>query len=171
MIRKSTYRMFICAGALCALSLAGCTSAPRYHTPAPGATSVTIRDDAVSLQGRDVVKKAESFLGAPYRFGGTSDRGIDCSGLVYAVFGDFGIALPRTSYDQSNFGSGVSRANLQPGDLVFFHTGSSSKVSHVGIYAGGGEFIHASTRSKRVKFDRMDNKYFRNRYVRARRVL
>ncbi len=98
-------------------------------------------------------------------------RGLDCSGLVYTVFRDFGIALPRTSRDQSAFGARVGREQLQPGDLVFFHTGVGAKVTHVGIYAGGGEFIHASTRSRRVKFDRLDNKYFDNRYVSARRVL
>ncbi|MCH7548898.1 MAG: C40 family peptidase [Candidatus Krumholzibacteriota bacterium] len=153
------------------LVLAGCSSAPRYQNGPPAGTSVTIENTAVSVEGRDVVQRAEAFLGAPYRYGGTSVKGLDCSGLVYTVFRDFGIAVPRTSRDQSGFGTKIARGNLQAGDLVFFHTGRGSRVTHVGIYAGRGEFIHASTRSRRVKFDRLDNKYFRNRYVSARRVL
>jgi cell wall-associated NlpC family hydrolase len=157
--------------AAAALLLAGCSSAPRYQKSPPDGTSVTIEDESVSVRGKDVVERAEEFLGAPYRFGGTTPRGVDCSGLVYSVYRDFGIALPRRSSDQAQFGARIGRSELQPGDLVFFTTGRSSAISHVGIYAGRGEFIHASTRSRRVKFDRLDNKYFRARYVSARRVL
>jgi cell wall-associated NlpC family hydrolase len=96
---------------------------------------------------------------------------MDCSGLVFNVYRTFGIALPRTSRAQARFGRKVSRSDLRPGDLIFFDTSGGRGVSHVGIYAGRGEFIHASTRSRRVKFDRLDNRYFKNRYVVARRVL
>jgi len=96
---------------------------------------------------------------------------MDCSGLVFNVFKQFGIALPRTSLAQSSFGASVGRTSLKPGDLVFFKTGKGSRVTHVGIYSGRGEFIHSSTRSKRVKYDRLDNKYFKKRFVTARRVL
>jgi cell wall-associated NlpC family hydrolase len=155
----------------CIATLAACTSAPRYRKPPAAGTEVTVEDRTMELQGRDVVESAERFLGTPYRMGGTTAKGMDCSGLVYTVYKDFGIALPRTSQGQSRFGEQVGQGSLARGDLVFFSTGKGSKVSHVGIYAGSGQFIHASTRSKRVKYDRMDNKYFRNRYVTARRVM
>lgn len=155
----------------CIATLAACTSAPRYRkTPTTG-SEVTVEDRTMELQGEDVVERAERFLGTPYRMGGTTAKGVDCSGLVYSVYKDFGIALPRTSRGQSQFGEQVGRGELARGDLVFFRTGRSGGVSHVGIYAGKGEFIHASTRSKRVKYDRLDNKYFKNRYVTARRVM
>ena len=124
----------------------------------------------VSVSGDDVVHQAEDYIGTPYRSGGTTPGGMDCSGLVFNVYRSFGIALPRTSRDQSRFGREINRSQLQPGDLVFFNT-SGRGVSHVGIYSGRGEFIHASTRARRVRFDRLDNKYFRKRFVVARRVL
>lgn len=146
----------------------GCTSAPRYTKRT---TTATVDQRAETVTGRMVVQKAQAYLGAPYRYGGSTRSGVDCSGLVFTVFKQFGIALPRTSYGQSSFGVPISKSSLAPGDLVFFHTGHGSKVTHVGIYSGRGEFIHASTRSRRVKYDRLDNKYFRTRYVTARRVL
>ncbi len=155
--------------------LASCTSAPRYtnnphHSPAPS-SDVTIGDRTVSVSGNDVVDQAQDFVGTPYRTGGSSSRGMDCSGLVYSVYRSFGIAIPRTSRDQSRFGGKVNKSQLRPGDLVFFDTSGGRGVSHVGIYTGRGEFIHASTRSRRVRFDRLDNKYFKKRFVVARRVL
>jgi cell wall-associated NlpC family hydrolase len=160
--------------ALAAAALASCTSAPRYTThPEPADTPesrVTVGDRTVDVSGNDIVGQASNYLGTPYRTGGTSSKGMDCSGLVFNVFRSFGIALPRTSSAQSHFGQKVARSDLRPGDLVFFNT-SGRGVSHVGIYSGRGEFIHASTRSRRVRFDRLDNKYFRKRFVVARRVL
>lgn len=156
------------------LVMASCTSAPRYTTrphgaPAPRST-VSVGDATVSVSGNDIVGHAQDYVGTPYRSGGTSSRGVDCSGLVYDVFKSFGIALPRTSRAQARFGTKVSRSDLRPGDLVFFDTGGRG-VSHVGIYSGRGEFIHASTRARRVQYDRLDNKYFKKRFVVARRVL
>ena len=119
--------------------------------------------------GKTVVKMAEEFIGTPYRSGGTTTNGVDCSGLAFAVYRRVGVKLPRTSDAQARSGNHIDRGQLRAGDLVFF--GSGSNVSHVGIYADGGEFIHASTRARSVRFDRLDNKYFRNRYIGARRVL
>ena len=119
--------------------------------------------------GKTVVKLAEEYIGAPYRSGGTTTNGVDCSGLAFAVYRQVGVRLPRTSEAMARVGNHIDRNQLRAGDLVFF--GSGSGVNHVGIYAESGEFIHASTRARSVRFDRLDNKYFRNRYIGARRVL
>lgn len=146
-------------------ALAACTSAPRYRSSPDEAGR------PAEVDGGEVVAEAKKYIGTPYRSGGTSSAGLDCSGLVVTVYKKFGIAVPRTSHEQAKFGAQVGRSELKPGDLVFFRTSGTTKVSHVGIYTGDGEFIHASTRSRRVKYDRLDNKYFRNRYATARRVL
>jgi len=154
----------------------GCTSAPRFTghptEPAPERAEAPAWQDSgvTSERGESVVDRAEDYLGTPYRNGGTSPSGVDCSGLTYSVFQSVGIRLPRSSSDQARVGEAIARSELSPGDLVFFGSGGTS-ISHVGIYAGDGEFIHASTRARSVRFDRLDNKYFANRYVTARRVL
>ncbi len=181
--------------AICVANLAACSSAPRFRgrpspvepsapsSPVPTATRVPPPADVVQefpldgsdsvatpdARGNEVVELAERYLGAPYRSGGTTANGVDCSGLTFAVFREVGVKLPRSSDDQARVGDPVPREELAPGDLIFF--GSRSNVSHVGIYAGDGEFIHASTRSRSVRFDRLDTKYFANRYLAARRVL
>ena len=93
-----------------------------------------------------------------WTFGDTNNRYFLIKGIIQV-------------FAQARFGKQVTLSQLKPGDLVFFKTSGGKKVSHVGIYAGSGEFIHASTRSRRVKFDRLSNRYFKNRYVCARRVL
>lgn len=186
-----TARLIAALGAL--IIVAACTSAPRFraqpHEPEPSAGTAPSSDETASANdaahdtqrddssrapttepsGEDVVKAASNYLGVPYRSGGESKHGVDCSGLACVVYQSVGIKLPRTSSDQSRFGEAVARNDLEPGDLVFF--GYGHDVSHVGIYAGHGSFIHASNRSRRVRYDRLDNKYFRKRYVTARRVL
>jgi cell wall-associated NlpC family hydrolase len=177
--------------AICAANFAACSSAPRFvgrsspvqpSRPEPTATRVppptevvqefpdTRNDSSATMgdRGYEVVELAQQYLGTPYRSGGTSTNGVDCSGLTFAVYREVGVKLPRSSDEQVNVGAPVSRDSLAPGDLIFF--GSSGNVSHVGIYAGGGEFIHASTSARSVRFDRLDTKYFANRYVAARRV-
>jgi cell wall-associated NlpC family hydrolase len=144
--------------------LAGCSSAPRYRS---SKEEVNPSD----FEGSEVIREANKFVGVPYRNGGTTANGLDCSGLVVVVYEKFGIAMPRTSHEQAKFGTKIERSSLEPGDLVFFRTSGSTKITHVGIYSGDGEFIHASTRSKSVKYDRLDNRYFKKRYATARRVL
>ena len=144
--------------------LAGCTAAPRYRSSPP-------KVESTDVDRHDVVTEARNYVGTPSRGGGTTAGGFDCSGLVVTVYEKFGIAMPRTSREQAKFGKQIDRSELKPGDLVFFFTSGSTKITHVGIYSGDGEFIHASTRSRKVKYDRLDNKYFRRRYATARRVL
>ena len=93
----------------------------------------------------DLLNAAESYLGAPYRFGGLDSRGFDCSGLVYRSFRDaLNISVPRTSERLYNWAMKIPSNELQPGDLIFFIT-TGSRISHVGIYTGGGRFIHSQS--------------------------
>lgn len=165
--RNPLLRSLIIVGMLLvAAALAGCGGSSSIDRPSgePGDQHQSAQDT-----GQRAVKLAEEFIGTPYRSGGTTPDGVDCSGLTFTVYRRVGVKLPRTSDEQARAGSHIDRGDLRPGDLVFF--GSGSNVTHVGIYADEGEFIHASTRARSVRYDRLDNKYFRNRYIGARRVL
>jgi cell wall-associated NlpC family hydrolase len=102
--------------------------------------------------------------GIPYRRGGAGPRGFDCSGLVQYAYSGAGFVLPRTSADQFHATVRVERADLKPGDLVFFRV-NSRHVSHVGIYLGDGRFIHAPSPGKDVMESRLDDPYWNRRYV------
>lgn len=114
-----------------------------------------------------LVDNAQSLQGVAYVYGGTSKRGFDCSGYTQYVFKGSGISLPRTSQEQFNVGSSVKKDQLQTGDLVFFTTYAKG-ASHVGIYVGGGKFIHASNSG--VRTTSLSDSYYANRYLGARRV-
>ena len=97
----------------------------------------------------------------PYRWGGESVRsGFDCSGLTMTVYRLNGLELPRNSRSQFRVGAHTSRQALEPGDLVFFATGKKGRVSHVGVYSGKGQFIHASGQGKKIQTASLDNRYF-----------
>jgi len=115
-----------------------------------------------------LVKVAMGFLGAPYRLGGFSIRGIDCSGLVKKVYEAFNIYLPRTAFEQSHVGMRVSRSELVEGDLLFFNTRRS--FGHVGIYIGNNKFLHAASRKRGVRVDSLNEPYYNRRFVRAVRL-
>ena len=121
---------------------------------------------------RDVIISiAKRFLGAPYKFGGNSlIRGLDCSAFVNKVFSFFNVDLPRTAREMYKIGRNVTKGELSAGDLVFFRT-YASYPSHVGIYIGDSEFIHASSAAKRVKIDNMNQSYYRKRYIGAKRIV
>lgn len=114
------------------------------------------------------VKVATGFLGAPYRYGGATVRGIDCSAFVRKMYQFFDISLPRTAHEQSFVGMRIDRTKLEEGDLVFFRTKKS--IGHVGIYIGNNEFVHASYKGKTVRIDSLDKPYFQQRFQRAVRV-
>lgn len=112
---------------------------------------------------------ARDMVGTPYRYGGTDPRGFDCSGLVYYSYRKASIAVPRTTAEQYRQSTRVKIAHLQPGDLIFFRI-SQNKLSHVGIYAGSGRFIHAPSGGKRVSYASLDNPYWEARVIGAGRL-
>ena len=120
--------------------------------------------------GQAIVNKAKQYLGVPYVYGGASPSGFDCSGLVYYVLKSLGYSPYRTPADQYTQGTYVSKANLQPGDIVFFHGTYTSGISHVGIYAGNGQFIHAPNSRSVVSYADLTRGYWANHYYGARRM-
>ncbi len=141
-------------------------------TPPPAPTGVAGTPVALSA-----VETAVSVMGTPYTWGGSSANGFDCSGLIQYAYGAHGLMLPRTSADQANYGVGVERnlSALAPGDILTFSSGAGgSTVSHVGLYLGGGEFIHSATNGvQKSVLSSTDpyGKWWWNRWVGARRVV
>ncbi len=131
-----------------------------------GNPSFGAAEKALALELR-LTKTALRYLGVPYSWGGESFSGVDCSGFVQAVFRRNGIDLPRTADAQYEVGRRISTSGLQPGDLVFFETYSVG-ASHVGIYLGQGQFVHASS-SNGVRVDSLSESYYANRFIGARR--
>jgi cell wall-associated NlpC family hydrolase len=112
-----------------------------------------------------VVGVAMQFLGVPYVWGGASPSGFDCSGLTMYAFAQVGVSLPHNAAMQYSYGSAVSRENLAPGDLVFFNG-----LGHVGLYIGGGQFIHAPHTGDVVKISSLSESWYASTYVGARRL-
>jgi len=133
-------------------------------------------DESASLAtGQKIVEYAKTLLGVRYKYGGASpDSGFDCSGFVYYVYKQFGITLERSSKDQSQKGTKIEKADLVPGDLVFFDTnGGRNAVNHVGIYIGDGKFIHSSSGSSKYKvvISDLDEGFYKSAYMTARRYI
>lgn len=164
-------RVRLCTvGCVLLLILTGCGAAsatlmpPTYDLDKDTDESVAYSDTRVLLRAAE-----RNWRGTPYRYGGTTRDGIDCSAFVQAVYGDvFGIDLPRATAEQVHEGKMINRRDLRPGDLVFFKT--RPRTRHVGIYLGEGEFAHAST-SQGVMVSRLDDYYWRTRFWTSRRIL
>ncbi|KFF74564.1 hydrolase Nlp/P60 [Chryseobacterium sp. P1-3] len=132
-------------------------------------------DGKVPRSISDILKDAEKYLGTPYKFGGNTSSGFDCSGFTVKVFEENDFSLPRRSSDQAVAGKNIDIRDVKPGDLLFFATGGGSRVSHVGIVHDIGpdgevKFIHAST-SKGVIISSLNEKYWNKAYLHAQRVL
>ncbi|AXF75049.1 bifunctional murein DD-endopeptidase/murein LD-carboxypeptidase [Erwinia tracheiphila] len=122
----------------------------------------------VDIKSR-LMEQYSDWKGVRYRLGGTNKRGIDCSAFVQTTFREqFGLDLPRSTYEQEDTGKSIQRAKLRPGDLVLFRAGSTGR--HVGIYLGNDNFVHAST-TNGVMISNLNEAYWKNRYRDARRVL
>lgn len=183
MVRFQTVLIFFLTGCL----MAACGVVPRSAQP-PGGTVSSVgtsfpgpnEDDSQpppSIMAVSSLDEAKVILmqayrdwkGTPYLLGGTTQMGVDCSKLVNIIFEDyFGIDLPTNTKTQLNAGDGIRRSAVRTGDLVFFRTGR--KTLHVGIAVNSGEFIHAST-SNGVMISKLGNRYWRNRFLAARRIL
>ena len=149
------------------------SSSTKTKTKSTQTTSAQTTAQATSVpassNGSSIVATAKQYLGYKYVYGGSSpSTGFDCSGFTSYVFKQHGISLSRTAAGQYGNGVAVSRANLQPGDLVMF---GKSGINHVAIYIGGGQIIHASTPSTGVRIDSLTTGYYNNNYAGARRIL
>ncbi len=116
------------------------------------------------------VRVVKTFLGVPYRLGGSTLKGLDCSAFVKKIFEIFNVQLPRTAREQLRIGKKVGRGELEEGDIVFFKTRWANNA-HVGIYIGNNEFVHASYRSKEVRVDKLDTPYFDQRFINGMRII
>jgi len=170
-------RAFCAFAAVFAVCAAGLHAAPlRYGfalAPSPSA-SPEQREEAFSAARGRVLAAAKSFEGVPYVFGGTTRSGMDCSGFVYRSFREaLGVSLPRTSEGMFLWSERIQRREIQPGDLVFFRTGRTARITHVGIYAGGGRFIHSASqgRATGVIFSSLSEGYWARAYAGSGRAL
>lgn len=116
-----------------------------------------------------LLSRAKDFLGTPYGFGNRDGERTDCSGFTQQVYRQFGISLPRSAAEQAQLGESVSMDDLQVGDLLFYRT-YKSDPSHVAIYAGEGQIIHASYANKKVQYDSIDKDYYKQRFMYAKRL-
>ncbi len=180
--KELSWKIFPWAALAVTLLLCGCAAAP----PAPPVAPLPPPRPRFTPQEVALDRALGRFYGAPYRFGGTTPAGVDCSGLVLAVYQQLGLALPRTAADQFTAGQPVPLNRLRFGDVVFFNRfcqvnksapylagvlppASLRQICHNGIYLGGGRFMHASNRG--VKVSRLDAEVWRRSYAGARRYL
>ncbi len=139
-----------------------------------GSTKTAFKKNNDSKADR-VISNAQAFAGTRYKYGGTTNKGMDCSGLVYTAFQQENIALPRISRDMAKEGTSIKDSQIKKGDLLFFKTNkNSNRINHVGLVtkATNGEiyFIHATT-SKGVLTSNLNERYWKNAYTVARRIL
>ncbi len=159
------------AAAGLAVLLGGCgTSVPFQGTsPATEQARRLPPQSEIEVEAR-LMAAAEDWLGTPYRFGGTTQRGVDCSALVRAVYAEaYGLGLTRSTRTQVQEGREIERRDLRSGDVVFFRTGPDQR--HVGIYLDGDRLLHASSSQNRVLVDDFGRSHFRRTYWTARRFL
>jgi cell wall-associated NlpC family hydrolase len=153
-----------------AMSLMSCASTSTHHSEVP---SVTVVGERVDLNDTKKVtnilnQQYTAWRNVKYRFGGLSNKGIDCSGLVYKTYREkLGINVPRSTEYQSKIGRSINKGQLKAGDLVFFKTGLMTR--HVGMYIDKGNFLHVSS-SKGVKISNIENPYWANVYWKSRRL-
>jgi len=142
---------------------------PAFRTPLLDTVQI-VREERKESLFRKIVELAKSLLGIRYRRGGTNKNGFDCSGFVQHVYGTFSFPLPRSATEQFKVGFPISKEELLEGDLLFFQTRKRPFPSHVGIYIGDNQFIHASSGKRRVTITDLDDPYYKKRFVGARRI-
>jgi cell wall-associated NlpC family hydrolase len=164
-------RQFLAILALSGIWACASSGAVPAPFPAPGRSSAPAVSPSspAAPSAAAVVATALSLKGTPYRNGGSTPSGFDCSGFIWYVFGVHGIAVPRTVADQFRSGRGVRPDELRAGDLVFFDTAGSS-ASHVGVVVGSDAFVHAPSSRGQVRVEQLSARYWSSRYVGARRI-
>lgn len=161
-------------------ALPACLAAAIFAHPAlaqgarTGAAAPAVVEIRGPISGQDILRSARRYMGTPYVWGGTTPKAFDCSGFVQYVFGEYGIALPRTAKEQAGVGEAPRAGDLRPGDLLFFYGGQGAQ--HIAIYVGGDTIIHASSAARRVRLDvlsgpRTRQTWFRKRLIAVRRIL
>ena len=138
--------------------------------PVSGSNNISKPESNVTVSGQAIVTEARKYLGTGYVAGGASPSGFDCSGFVYYVLKQLGYAPARTPADQYKMGNSVAKASLKPGDIVFFQNTYKAGISHVGIYVGNGQFIHAPNSRSVVSYSDLTTGYWSNHYYGARRI-
>ena len=156
--------------------IAGCASpAPKQPSATPTKSSPKVtstnkkykRSTPVTYsKGQQIVSIAKSMVGSPYKYGGASPKGFDCSGLVYYTHQQLNITVPRTTKQQAAHSQSKQLSSAKPGDILFFKIYGSS-VSHVGIYAGNNQFIHAPKSGKRVSYASIEDPFWKKRLVKV----
>lgn len=141
-------------------------------TEQPARSPAPVQSRTPSDEAGDLIMNAMSLIGVSYRFGGNSPtQGLDCSGFMQYIFRrSMGITLPRTSAEMATVGQHVERANLKPGDMVFFRTSGGGRISHVGMYIGNDRFIHAPRTGRNIEITSLSSRYWNSKYATARRV-
>lgn len=140
-------------------------------SPSASFTGSSASAAPVNVSGSQILAQAQNHLGTPYVAGGASPSGFDCSGFVYYVLKQVGLSPYRTPASQYQQGTAVTKANLKVGDLVFFSSNSGSSITHVGIYSGNGQFIHAPNSRSVVSYSDLTSGYWCDTYYGARRVV
>ena len=143
-------------------------------TPGSAVSTQTVSANTASggsAMGGQILAKATEYLGTPYVYGGASPSGFDCSGFVYYVYSTFGISVGRTPAEQYQAGMVVDKASLQPGDIVLFAGTGSSSISHTGIYAGNGQFIHSPNSRSTVSYSDLTSGYWSEHFYCGVRVV
>jgi len=157
---------WFCLSLLLLLAVSSCRSRKAVTSPTPPREKTALRD--LSIQ-KNLRKEVNLWLGTPYRYGGNTQKGVDCSGFVNAVYlSVYHIQLPRSSKEIYARCKKISLRDLQEGDLVFFDY-EGKGVSHVGLYLSDGQYVHAST-SKGVVISALDNAFSKKKFVGAGRI-
>ncbi len=170
MHQNNKRRLLLCVAYLCAaFFLNGCG---KTVVSLPGQSNAP-RSSFSSGKMRSVVSVARSQIGKPYKWGGASpSRGFDCSGLVWWVFDQHGIKVPRVSWQQIEAGRSVHLSKIKAGDIVFFRIPGGGKSLHTGIYTGDGSFfVHSPKSGHHVREESMNKNYWRKYFIGARRVM
>lgn len=164
MLAARNNEVFIALAVMLLSGITGC-SAPLRVPDAPPATQIATQpaptlSNAPLQLGDEIAVRAISLVGRPYRYGGADLDGFDCSGMVYFIHQALGLAVPRTAAEQQLAAHSIGRSALRPGDLVFFRTTRSQRISHVGIYVGDNRFVHAPQSGKLIELRSLDDRYY-----------